>query len=83
MSKDYPKGTNVREITQFDRGTKVVFECQEHPGPQYASKDPFASQWFPRNKQAMDISDRLVPDPCPHTAKDDVWVTSTEYTGLA
>lgn len=81
----YPVGTNVRDIQFFDRSTKVIFECKvckettDEP-IHYSSKDPFASQMFPLSEKAQRISYQIEPDPCPHTLKDDVWVTAFEYT---
>lgn len=80
MSETYPTGTNVREIKNFDRSIKVHFQCKEHPGPVYASKEPGWSSWFPANEQARDIDWGKTPDPCNHFRRDDVWVTASEYT---
>lgn len=75
----YPVGTNIREVRGWDRGTKAVFECKEHPGIHYMSKQPSCSNWFPANKEAIDIADGMKPDPCPHTTSSDVWVLAREY----
>lgn len=76
----YPVGTPLSgTIHHFDRSTKVVFGCSEHVGPEYATKGP-GSSWFPANEEAREISDGLKSDPCPHTARDRVWVTTREYT---
>lgn len=80
----YPVGTHTCNIVRFDRGIKVIFECKDHPGPWYASKQPSVSAWFPANQQAIDIQNGMATDPCPHTAKDYTrWITTTEYIGLA
>lgn len=78
MAKVYPIGTNVRDITEFDRGIKVVFHCKEHPEFHYASKDPFVSNWFPANQAAIDIQFQI-NEPCEHMIKHDVWFTVREY----
>lgn len=77
----YPKGTHIMHIVTFDRSTKVAFECKEHPGPVYMSKQPSCSAWFPGNEQARKIQDGLAKDPCHHTSSDyRVWITASEYT---
>ena len=83
-AQTYPKGTHVIHIVRFDRSTKVAFECKDHPGPVWTSKQPSCSAWFPGNKQALDIQNGMAQDPCNHTSSDmRVWITATEYTGLA
>ena len=76
----YPVGTNVWDIARFDRSTKVVFGCKEHPGPEMCSKSPGYSNWFPATEYAREIEFGTKPDPCTHTNRDDVWVTTREYT---
>ena len=50
----YEAGTRVSDITgEFNRGIKIEFECESHPGSAWMSKDPYSSQWFP---QARNIS---------------------------
>lgn len=44
----YPVHTPVSEISHFNRGTKVQFECMDHEGSRWVSKDPYVSQWFAR-----------------------------------
>jgi hypothetical protein len=61
----YPKGTPVSAITQFDRSTKVAFECTKHPGRTFASKDPNVSRWFGDSQ------------PCEDDLSD--FVTAAEY----
>jgi len=77
----HPIGTNIRDIIRFDRGTKVVFACKDHPQYEYMSKEPAVSQWFPANEAA-----RLLqwgdPDKCQHKINDDVWRTVREYESL-
>ena len=52
-------GSRVGDITIFDRGTKVTFECPNHPSMgHWRSKDPFCSNWFPANQEACNWSDR-------------------------
>jgi len=75
----YPVGTNIRDIAEFDRGTKVEFSCHHHPQYVYRSKDPFVSQLFPANEAAQDLY-WGEKDECDHTLKDDVWFTTREYT---
>jgi hypothetical protein len=74
----YAVGTNVRDIREFDRSIKVIFHCTEHPEFHYMSKQPSCSQWFPANEASRELQWGK-EDPCPHTAKDDVWVTVHEY----
>jgi len=83
VSKTWPKGTNVYEIVYWDRSTKVAFECKEHPGPVYMSKQPGASSWFPGNEIARAIEFGTAKDPCHHTSSNDVWITAEEYTDSA
>jgi hypothetical protein len=77
----HPIGTNIHDITRFDRSTKVVFACKEHPEYEYMSKEPGASQWFPANEAA-----RLLqwgnPDKCQHKYGDDVWHTTQPYESI-
>lgn len=42
----YPVHTPVTAIRTFDRSTKVMFECMNHEGSKWMSKDPFVSNWF-------------------------------------
>lgn len=79
MRKTYPAGTNVREVSGWDRSTKAIFECKEHPGIHYMSKQPSCSHWFPANDAAIRITDWNEPDPCDHTSQSDVWVLVHEY----
>jgi hypothetical protein len=80
MRKKYPVGTNIRDISGWDRGTKAIFECKEHPGIHFMSKQPSCSNWFPANKAAQDIEFGITKeDPCPHKVRDDVWVLAAEY----
>jgi hypothetical protein len=74
----YPVGTNIRDIESFDRSTKVVFHCVEHPEFWYMSKQPSCSQWFPANEAAREIQWGK-DDPCPHHSNNDVWFTVQEY----
>ena len=74
----FAKGTNVRDVTTFDRSIKVEFHCKEHPGPVYRSKEPSWSSWFPSNQEAIDIHNGA-PDPCDHKFRDDVWVLAEDY----
>lgn len=77
----YPIGTNLRDIKTFDRSTKVVFACTNHPDIHFMSKDPFCSNWFPGNQLSEDIDWGKVADPCSDTFKTHAgWVTVTEYT---
>jgi hypothetical protein len=57
----YPKGTSISAITQFDRSTKVAFECAKHPehGTFY-SKDPHVSRWFGEGQPCDDSLDEFV-----------------------
>lgn len=43
--EEYPVGTKISEIKEFDRSTKVWFSCPNH-ATTWASKDPWASSWF-------------------------------------
>lgn len=74
----YPAGTNIWDISSFDRGTKVIFHCTEHPEFWYMSKQPSCSNWFPANEAARELQWGK-EDPCHHKMNDDVWVTATEY----
>jgi len=78
-AKTFPKGTNIREVTGWDRSTKAIFECKEHPGIHYMSKQPSCSNWFPANEAARDLQWGK-PDPCEHTMSSDVWVLVHDYT---
>lgn len=80
-TKTYPAGTNIREVRGWDRSTKAIFECKEHPGIHYMSKQPSCSNWFPANKAAQDLQWGQ-PDPCPHNAASDVWVLVAEYEAI-
>jgi hypothetical protein len=77
-AKTFPKGTNVREVTGWDRSTKAVFECKHHPGIHYMSKQPSCSHWFPANEAARELQ-RGKTDPCEHTSSMDVWVLVHDY----
>lgn len=77
MSKKYPAGTNIREVRGWDRSIKAIFECKEHPGIHYMSKQPGCSHWFPANRAAEDISSGS--DPCPHNVSSDTWVLVHDY----
>jgi hypothetical protein len=74
----YPKGTNIWEVRGWDRSTKAIFECKEHPGMHYMSKQPSCSHWFPANEAA--VAARTGTDPCPHNAASDTWVLVYDYT---
>lgn len=74
----YPVGTDVRDVRGWDRGIKAIFECKDHPGIHYASKQPAISTWFPANQEAIDIQNGK-PDPCPHNIKTGTWVLAREY----
>ena len=79
----HPIGTNIGNITYFDRGTKVWFSCKEHPQYEYMSKQPSASQWFPANQATQDLQWGAT-DECHHKyPSDDVWVTTREYEDAA
>ena len=77
----HPIGTNIRDITGFDRSTKVWFACKEHPQYEYMSKEPGRSNWFPANTAAQDLQWGK-EDECPHKISDDVWFTTREYDSI-
>ena len=74
----FPKGTNVREVTGWDRSKKAIFQCKFHRGIHYMSKQPSCSNWFPANQAARDLQ-WGTPDPCDHTSSNDVWVLVEDY----
>lgn len=47
----YPKGTPIKDVKEFDRGQKVVFQCKRHPDSIWASKDPYTSRWFAAKRE--------------------------------
>lgn len=77
----YPIGTNIRDITGFDRSTKVWFSCREHPQYEYMSKEPARSQLFPANHAAQMLQ-WGEKDECPHKLSDDVWFTTRPYESI-
>ena len=86
MSKTYPVGTRVGDIKQFDRSIKVEFCCTNHIQQGiWCSKDPFVSNWFPVNEQAIEFSNQTYMNPevkwcnCPTGS----YVTTSDYEGLA
>lgn len=80
--RTYPAGTDIRDMSMFDRSTKVEFQCAEHSEIKYRSKDPFVSNWFPANEitEQCEWSPRLMAEHCTCTLRKGTWVTSTEYT---
>ena len=80
-AKTFPKGTNIREVTGWDRSIKAVFECKMHPGIHYMSKQPSCSNWFPANEPARALQ-WGTPDPCDHRSTDDVWVLAEDYEAV-
>jgi hypothetical protein len=78
----YPIGTNISDITHFDRGIKVYFGCKEHPQYEYMSKEPCVSQWFPANEATQNLQ-WGAKDECPHKyPSSDVWFTTREYESI-
>lgn len=43
---EYPAGTKLKDIKDFDRSTHVMFNCPNHSESKYMSKDPFCSSIF-------------------------------------
>jgi hypothetical protein len=72
----YPKHTPVTAITHFDRSTKVWFECMNHEGSKWYSKDPFVSQWFAQLTNCDPFGNPRVDCDC---KADQMWTTD-EYT---
>lgn len=73
MATTHPAGTRVGLISGFDRSTKVAFHCPKHPElGAWASKDPWASSWFPASQGAG--------NPCECPLVD--YETIREYTAL-
>lgn len=56
----HPAGTQLSEIANFDRGTKVHFHCPDHPEYTFRSKDPFISSIFPGDPATSDAEFRMV-----------------------
>lgn len=57
MKKTYPTvpaGSRVADVPHFDRSQKIKFKCPAHPQSAWASKDPFASSWFPASNETVD-----------------------------
>lgn len=49
LVQPYPAGTNIRDISKFDRSTKVQFRCSDHPLNIWESKEPSCSTWLSFN----------------------------------
>lgn len=76
----YPAGTPLEDVKVFDRGTKVLFKCTEHPQWTYASKDPYVSNWFPGDRVTGDAEFRGECNACQHSIRTPgQYVLAEEY----
>jgi hypothetical protein len=74
----YPAGTPIKDVQHFDRGTKVIIRCKEHPQWLYASKDPYVSNWFPADRVTADAECRGTVD-CIHTLNSGTYEVAVDY----
>lgn len=72
----YPKGTPINTITNFDRSTKVVIECPNHPDNKWTTKEPATSRWFTHHTNSDAFGNPLHDCDCAINN----FITSEEYT---